>query len=366
MPNFHLSDQQAGDLAVYLLSTCNQKLSPPTSPHEPNADRGQELVAKGGCLNCHSLPESPNQFEAPNLSQLHNSDWARACLAKDPAAERAPDFGLNDAEREALQSLARTDLGWLGRRDLNEFTQRQLKNLRCTACHILDGRADTWSQLINDAEPEDRDEDEEDNSSLKRLASALGVEQINDVQVRPSLTWSGEKFHVDWMAKFIAGSMDPKPRPGLLARMPSFPAYAEALAHGLARQHGLEAEVAKEPEIDREMVAIGEELAGVGKGFGCTTCHGVGKQPPVVGSTLQAINFSMIHRRLRKEYYWLWIFDPQRIEPGSMMPRYVEEDWRSPFTTHYEGDARKQFEAVWHYLRSEEDSPAPVSRTGQE
>jgi hypothetical protein len=82
----------------------------------------------------------------------------------------------------------------------------------------------------------------------------------------------------------------------------------------------------------------------------------------------------MIHRRLRKEYYWLWISNPQRIEPGSMMPSFVEADWRSPFTAIYQGDARKQFDAIWQYLRAVEDTPfgsepqgrKPSSRPAQE
>jgi len=145
----------------------------------------------------------------------------------------------------------------------------------------------------------------------------------------------------------------------LLARMPSFPAYADGLARGLAHQHGVGEQLESEPPIDREMAVVGEKLIGLANevGFGCTTCHSVGKQPPVVGSTLQAINFSMVHRRLRKEYYWLWISNPQRTEPGSMMPSFVEEDWRSPFTAFYQGDARKQFEAIWQYLRIVEDVP---------
>jgi hypothetical protein len=43
--------------------------------------------------------------------------------------------------------------------------------------------------------------------------------------------------------------------------------------------------------------------------------------------------------------------DPPRAWPGTIMPKYAL-DGQTPLTQYYEGDARKQFDAVYEYLRS--------------
>ena len=52
----------------------------------------------------------------------------------------------------------------------------------------------------------------------------------------------------------------------------------------------------------------------------------------------------------------LWMADPQRLWPGSIMPKYATEGL-TPLTQFYEGDAEKQFEAIYQYLRSIKDTP---------
>ena len=51
-------------------------------------------------------------------------------------------------------------------------------------------------------------------------------------QVRPPLTWAGEKLKPEWTAAFLAGQVKYKPRPWLRSRMPAFPARAGLLWHG--------------------------------------------------------------------------------------------------------------------------------------
>jgi hypothetical protein len=43
--------------------------------------------------------------------------------------------------------------------------------------------------------------------------------------------------------------------------------------------------------------------------------------------------------------------DPPRAWPGTIMPKYAS-DGKTPLTQHYEGDATKQFDAIFEYLRS--------------
>jgi hypothetical protein len=43
--------------------------------------------------------------------------------------------------------------------------------------------------------------------------------------------------------------------------------------------------------------------------------------------------------------------DPPRVWPGTIMPKYALEG-KTPLTGHFEGDAARQFEAMYEYLRS--------------
>ena len=42
------------------------------------------------------------------------------------------------------------------------------------------------------------------------------------------------------------------------------------------------------------------------------------------------------------------------------MPAFERDDGRTPITSVYEGDAHKQFEAIWHYLLAGKDIKPPA------
>ena len=79
----------------------------------------------------------------------------------------------------------------------------------------------------------------------------------------PSLTWTGEKLRADWMEAFLAGRTA-SVRPWMKARMPRFPHYAAAIAHGLPAEHGL-APVAATSDVpfDEQLVEAGRRLLGL-------------------------------------------------------------------------------------------------------
>src|SRR5204862_413398 len=83
----------------------------------------------------------------------------------------------------------------------------------------------------------------------------------------------------DWMASFIAGKIDYKPRLWLLARMPSFPARAEKLAQALSLEDGWLLSIAEEPPPDGGMVNVGRRLVGRNGEFICDRCHADGPPP---------------------------------------------------------------------------------------
>jgi hypothetical protein len=88
------------------------------------------------------------------------------------------------------------------------------------------------------------------------------------------------------------------------------------------------------------------------EGFGCTTCHGIGDQDPTAAFEVGAVNFALTPGRLRHEFYHRWMDNPAAVTPSTKMPRYAEgnESQRSDIL---DGDARKQYEAIWHWLHSQ-------------
>jgi len=74
----------------------------------------------------------------------------------------------------------------------------------------------------------------------------------------------------------------------------------------------------------------------------------------------QRPQFGHTGARLQKSYYRRWVRNPQRIDRATKMPIYFEVGGKSPLTDFYEGDAEKQIEAIWQYVRLGDKMPPPV------
>jgi cytochrome c2 len=350
MPRFGSDPAEAAALAAFLLAQSD--LAPAIAEAvSGNPERGSELVETAGCLNCHTLTGRSSRLEATSLARLARSDWRRGCVA---AAEidrgAAPDFGFTEAQREALPVFAAHDgLASLSRETPVEFAERQIVDLRCLSCHARDEQPDLWSRLTAARVPAvsaGYDDEEEASAGSVHLG-------------RPELTWTGEKLRADWLRRLLAGELGYRTRSEAQGRMPAFPAYGAWLATGLAHEHGVLDRREPHPAPDAALAAAGRQLTGIEGGFGCVSCHDVGTQAALAGPDTATINFAFVADRLRPAYYWRYIRDPQRLRPGTMMPSFIAEDGSTPIQQVLEGNARRQFEAIWHYLRSLEGT-APV------
>jgi hypothetical protein len=136
--------------------------------------------------------------------------------------------------------------------------------------------------------------------------------------------------------------------------MPAFPMHAEFLVAGLAAEHGMPAQIPDEQRpIDEETAAIGERLTQQAPaGFFCTECHAVGDRPPAGAFEHKGVNFALVTRRIHREYYLRWITDPVRLDLGSKMPKFSPDGKTTIIKSAFDGDAQRQFEAMWEYLRS--------------
>lgn len=339
MPNFGLSADQATDLAAFLLAR-SKKALPGTSLPPGAADRGRVRLESAGCLSCHTLEGLTDQSHAPALTQIPTLGWQRGCLAASPM--NAPDFALNESERQAILAFAATDLSSLTRADPVEFVTRQMKALRCIACHRRDDQYDLWTDLRGEIEAPGTDMNPQD-----ALLDSLPPKAEPFV---PSLTWAGEKLKPEWLAAFLGGEIEERPRPYLgLLRMPVFASRGALLARGMALEHGSSPTSPEEPAPDPALAEIGRTLAGPRRGLDCLACHGIGPQGPTKVFDAPAPNFRLARDRLHREYFVRWIDAPGQVEPGTRMPQFFP-DGQSALTEILDGDAHRQIEALWHYV----------------
>ncbi len=316
MPDFGLSEQEAADLAQFLVGA-------DAAPAEKVPVAGSEVLARGAalvkslqCSACHAgLPEAV-MAKAAKQVPIRNS--SAGCLAEEEArAESVPHFQFTAQQRAALRSFVST-----GRESLERIVPWEeavvwRDALRCNACH-------------------------------------------GELEGIPPASILGAKLKPEWMTQLLHGAVFDKPRPWLAARMPAYPAYANTMAVGLSQLHGFAGETPAEEEIDDEMAEIGRQLISPLGGFSCISCHGAAELKPTQVFESEGINFEFSAERLQKDYYRRWLLNPLRIDPATKMPVYFDEEGYSPLYDVLEGDTTQQLEAMWQYFRLGPDMVPPA------
>jgi mono/diheme cytochrome c family protein len=337
MPNFKLSDEEAASLAAFLRAESTGKET--KLPYEfPAGDevRGAAVSESLQCGTCHpGLPGGVSK--APDLDAIFKVDWnAKGCIADGDKRAVLPVMNLAKGDLEGLLAFSKEGSSSLKKDSSAEFAERQVSSKRCTACHAMDDQ----SALLDSVH----------GTTAGLAAHVEGLSERVD-QSRPQLTFIGEMLYTSYIEKMLAGTAEPRPRPWLGTRMPAFPAYAQPLAEGFSRVHGFTPSGPAKVEVDPALAEIGKSLVGA-DGFGCTTCHGIGDQQPTAAFEVGAINFKLVPERLREGYYHRWMDNPAAVVPGNKMPRYAEgnESQRGDIL---DGDALKQYDAIWQWLHSQ-------------
>ena len=335
MPNFRLSDAEANSIAAFLTKySAGQETKLPHDLPAGDATRGAKVASSLQCGVCHpGMPLSPETAPA-SMDAIFKKDWlANGCVASAGKRGKAPHLNIDDSDRVALVAFSKAGADSLSRDTPAEYVTRQIGALRCTACHGIDGKAALLADVQSDT-----------------AALVAHLPKINERvdQSRPQLSFTGEMLHTTAIESMINGTADPRPRPWLAMRMPSFKIQAPALAKGFSKLHGVEPNKPAEITVDPAQAEIGKTLAG-SAGFACTTCHGIGDLKPTAAFEVEGINFKLVPNRLRADYYHRWMDDPKSVTPSTKMPLY-SKDGKSQRTDILEGDAKKQFEAIWQYL----------------
>lgn len=337
MPDFQLNDAEATELAAFLRSESTGRHTPDPSEFAPGDPvRGKELAQSMNCAACHTgLPEGVSI--SPPLSKLKElDDWtSKGCLASREKRGKAPRLNLESETADHIAAFAKTQLASLYRSSPAHFAHRQLEALNCSACHSNGDQASLLAVL----HPESR-----------AFALHAGLADKVD-QSRPALTYMGEMLTTSFMERILQGDVEFRPRPWLEMRMPAFPEYAPGLAHGLSKMHGLAPSKPDAAPREADAAEIGKMIVGL-QGLACVTCHGAGEMEALASFEVVGINFAQTHERLLKEYFHRWLRNPRRIQPESKMPAYTTPDGAALRSDILEGDAEKQFNAIWEYLKA--------------
>ena len=331
MPRTELDAGEAASLAAYLLAATPENGEARPARRDPPGDpeRGRRLAEELRCHACHSLPGGEPAPAASPLQRLAGRTDVWTTVAGE--ASRHPRYDFTPPEVEAIERLLAEDAASLSRVVPVEYVERRIRRSGCLACHGRDGVSSSWSP------PRTADETGPDPSS-------------QDPSRPPDLTWAGEKLRSDWLEDYLAGRLTVRPRPHLRVRMPAFPGHVDLLAVGLHRQHGLTVSSPGPEPADAELAAVGRDLIR-GDRLGCQACHALGEEPALGGEgSEETINFDVVHRRLRRPWFDWFLRDPQRILPGTKMPQFVDEDGYTALYDVFDGEAARQFEAIWQYL----------------
>ena len=363
MPDFRLDDDEIKQISTFVLHTPiaddAKGEAIPALKGAPDVAHGKQLVETMGCLNCHNAgPSVANKAQGKAFKEFSSDAWTRGCLAdKEDALGKAPNFHLNPEQRGSLLAFAATDRSSLQREVLPEFAERQMASMRCTVCHNRDGKQSFWAPDENDIDAEQAKYKEPEKQAPD---GAEGAGEGKVKQHIPSLTWIGEKLKPEWSAQFIDGNMDYKPRIWLKARMPGFHSRAALISKGLAIEHGYPTVNPPEFKIDPALAEIGAKITATNGGFGCAQCHKIGGENVRTKQAFEwpAINFKYVKERLMEGFYYKWLNEPLRMEPGTGMTSFFKGGTNQK-TEFFDGNGHKQAEALWHYLQAGRDIKSP-------
>ena len=310
MPSFHLTPTEALELAAYLALSRNEAFERPARLGDPT--RGRELVRTVGCIACHQLEGMESDVEAPGLDVL---DETGGCLSNEVPAG-LPRYRLTVSQRDSLRRFV---AGYRVAPDTAPSPTfdlaRRLRQLRCGACHEIDGTPPTgW------------------------LA-----------ETAPPLTGVGEKLKSSWIERTIGSRT--KALGWQELRMPGFgPSHARWLADAFAKASGVNP-AEPDPEVPAGLAESGHNRLGVDGsvgGMGCIGCHGWGEFPSL-GENGPELSTAGV--RLRWDWFKRWMRDPARILAGTSMPSYFGGS-ESP-------EAAAAINELWTAFQTASERPPP-------
>ncbi len=335
MPVFELSSDERAHLSKFLGERkASEQGSADLAERVVQSSRDPEQVAFGKrlatehrCAACHDIEglDKPDLIGWTAKVQVAKVGCAGQAIADRPA------YGLPNRLRDATMAFVREMSRSPNKPSELASGELMMKRSNCASCHQREdspGLARRLSRTIDDF-PE-----------LATQAPAM---------TPPSLISIGDKLKDDALVESITRANAVR-RPWLLVRMPKFRSD-HAAANKLA-QHFVVAD--RIPDGDHTVSPAAEleshKLAGprlvTPDGFGCTSCHQIGKvKPPKAPLNAMGPDLSQLGKRIRYSWYQRWVRNPARIVPRMEMPSV-----QIPVSGALDDDLDQQLSAVWSVL----------------
>lgn len=316
-----------------------------------------------GCAQCHSIDQthkvhkvhpielarsinSKKEFVAPDLEDLEDN-LKGGCMSDSAnlMSDRASRYFLRKVEREALRDVLQR---------LDEFDEVQseveleqkMNLLNCFACHRRGGRG---GPMLSRSEYFRHSKKEMDLGDEGRLP--------------PHLDGVGGKLRKDWMNEVLLKKG--VARPYMKTRMPQFGEGNVASLGDLFERvddpfedededNDHDEHDDDEREIPLMDTKYGRRLLGI-KGLGCITCHTYGAFDSL---GIPAMDLMKMTSRLRRNWFHKYLLDPASLRPGTRMPSFFP-DGKSVNMSVFGGDADRQIDALWGFLKIADDGNPP-------
>ena len=305
MPNMLLQRDEAAALAAHLVQSRNKDFETPVE--EGDAKRGQELVKSAGCLNCHTLeierkPLASSSKSAPDLSKL---DAEKGCLAQTPSPA-VPAYFFKPEDRTALVSFLNSYKNHPDQSRAPTYAfYENVQRFNCRACHSLD-----------------------------YTTSKSGFD------ITPPLTGVAYKLREDYLSSVLNDRR--RSRPWIAHRMPDFGPQIRPMVSQIIAASAPKTED-EGPFPSRDLVRQGRELMGAGEhGLGCVACHTFNGSTVTVLDPARGPEITGMSSRLRRDWFYRWVREPNRIQQGTAMPTL--------FFGKPEHEITPVLDALWAYI----------------
>jgi len=329
MPDFRLSDDEAANLAEYLL-TRRDGMAEGGAEAAPPANltqQGLDLFRRYACRACHHRDGAGGRA-GPDLSavaQRLRPGWVRRFIQNPQAIDPLvpmPHLGVGEDAARAIT-------------------------------HFLFGGALPQPEAPPDTQAAARG---------AALFSAFGCAGCHGGErhdaggsFAPNLNGAGDKLKPEWVAGFL--NRPSTIRPWLRARMPGF-RLSEAEIRTLVGFIGERRDWAASPQaaprrfqgtISEANVQAGRRLAS--KEFlSCSSCH-MGEEQPEGSPDEWAPDLRISSLRLNPDWIVRWLENPQRLTPGTKMPSFFSNATSGPEDI-LDGDEERQMLALRDYIVS--------------
>ena len=318
MPNMQLSRREATDISNFLLQASpgdSQKFETDAALIE----KGKSLFVQMNCLQCHSKfePDAKSELEFVAVNQL---DLNKGCLSDEVGVW--PKFSFAENEIANIRLALKMAPESLTHENQINLT---LRSYNCIACH---------SRNELGGVPMDRN----------HLFTTTNLNLGDQGRLPPTLTGVGTKLKPKWTRDVLVNRRSI--RPYMNTRMPQYGEQNVGHLVELFESTDLWTGSTSFAEFkdQKETRKWGLDLAG-NKGLNCVACHTYKYK---LSDTMPAVDLTEMAQRLKKEWFYNYMLDPQQFSPNTVMPSF----WPGgkAIRADIKGTPEDQVEALWQYL----------------